>query len=68
MGTGGRAGCEPEPNGDEGNPAPAHHPEREAIMRSGLWFSFGLVIAIAVVLVWRYLAGPWIIYLFSRGD
>lgn len=37
-------------------------------MRSGLWFSFGLVIAIAVVLVWRYLAGPWIIYLFSRGD
>lgn len=37
-------------------------------MRSGLWFSFGIVLAVTVALVWRHLAGPWIIALFARGD
>lgn len=37
-------------------------------MRSGLYFGFGLVIATTLALVWRHLAGPWIIWAFSRGD
>lgn len=37
-------------------------------MKSGLWYAFGLVTAVTLTIVWRVLGGPWIRWLFSRGD
>lgn len=37
-------------------------------MHSGLWHSFGLVIAAAAVILWGKLGWPWLVWLFARGD
>lgn len=37
-------------------------------MKSGLWYSFGLVTASVAVVVWKLWAKPWARYAFSRGD
>ncbi len=35
-------------------------------MRSGMWFSFGLVLATTGAVLWSVLGGPWLRWLFHR--